>query len=198
MGHEGHEPTTSPESCDALAAELEQRVQRARLKAALSLNRKLVLLYWSIGRDILIRQGTEGWGADAIGRLAADLRRRFPEMAGLSARSLEDMRAFAEAWPDLKFVQQVLVLLPWGHNTRLLDGLATREQREWYACQAVQHGWSRDVLSHQIACGLLAGDGGVPADFSRTPPPAHSQLARQIIEDQQARELLSPGASQAG
>jgi predicted nuclease of restriction endonuclease-like (RecB) superfamily len=193
--HMDHEPTTtSPQSCGALAAELERRVHRTRLKAALSVNRKLVLLYWSIGRDILIRQGTEGWDAEAIGRLAEELRRRFPEMTGLSARSLEDMRAFAEAWPDLQFVQQVLVFLPWGHNTRLLHGLQAREQREWYACQAVEHGWSRDVLSHQIEGGLLARQGGVPADFSRTPPRAESELARQIIEDLQARDLLSAKA----
>lgn len=190
----GHEPTTNPESSDALATELEQRVHRTQQKAALSVNRKLVLLYWSIGRDILIRQRTEGWSTEAIGQLAEDLRRRFPEMTGLSERNLGYMRALAETWPDLQFVQQVLVQLPWGHNTLLLDGLETREQREWYACQVVQHGWTRDVLSQQIESGLLARQGGVPADFSRTPPAAQSELARQIIGYPDNLDLLSPGS----
>jgi predicted nuclease of restriction endonuclease-like (RecB) superfamily len=166
------------------------------MKAALSVNRKLVMLYWSIGRDILSRQRTEGWGAESVGRLAADLRRRFPEMTGFSPQSLGHMRALAETWPDLQFVRQVLVQLPWGHTTLLLDGLETREQREWYACQAVENGWSRDALSRQIESGLLGREGGVPADFSRTPPVAQSALARHIIETPQARDLLSPGASQ--
>jgi predicted nuclease of restriction endonuclease-like (RecB) superfamily len=108
------EPTTSPESYAALLADLKQRIDSARLKAALSVNRELVLLYWSIGRDILTRQGTEGWGTKVIDRLAADLRRSFPEMTGLSARNLKYMRAFAEAWPDQQFVQQLVALLPVG------------------------------------------------------------------------------------
>ena len=33
------------------------------------------------------------------------------------------MRAFAEAWPDGEFVQQIVALLPWGHNVRLLDAV---------------------------------------------------------------------------
>jgi predicted nuclease of restriction endonuclease-like (RecB) superfamily len=194
----GDEATTSPDGSGALAAELEQRVHRSRLKAALSVNRKLVLLYWSIGRDILIRQNAEGWGAEAIGRLAADLRRRFPEMTGLSELNLGSMRALAETWPDLQFVQQVLAHLPWGHIAFLLDSLETREQREWYACQAVQHGWSRDVLRRQIEGGPPAGQGGVPADFSRTPPAAQSELARQILENPEARDFFSRGADQTG
>ena len=42
-----------PDSYSAFLAELKQRIRSARLQAALSVNRELVLLYWSIGRDIL-------------------------------------------------------------------------------------------------------------------------------------------------
>ncbi|WP_268963127.1 DUF1016 N-terminal domain-containing protein [Pseudorhizobium endolithicum] len=45
----------------------------------------MIMLYWSVGRDILARQTAEGWGARVIDRLAADLGRDFPEMTGLSA-----------------------------------------------------------------------------------------------------------------
>ncbi len=92
--------------------ELKQRITDARLRAALSVNHELVLLYWGIGRDILSRQESEGWSAKVIDRLAVDLGRAFPEMTGLSARNLKYMRAFAEAWPDLEFVQQVVALGP--------------------------------------------------------------------------------------
>jgi predicted nuclease of restriction endonuclease-like (RecB) superfamily len=127
----------------ALVAELKKRIADARLRASLSVNRELVLLYWSIGRDILSRQGREGWGAKVIDRLAADLGRAFPEMTGLSARNLKYMRAFAEAWPELEFVQQVVALLRWGHNVRLLDAVKPPAERAWYARQAIEHGWSR-------------------------------------------------------
>jgi DUF1016 N-terminal domain len=72
-------------------------------------------------------------------------------MTGLSPRNLNYMRAFAEAWPDRAIVQQLVAQLPWGHNIRLLEALKLPEERAWYARQAVEHGWSRAVLVHQIA-----------------------------------------------
>jgi uncharacterized protein DUF1016 len=86
---------TAPDNYPAFLAELKQRIRGARLTAALSVNKELVLLYWSIGRD-------------------TDLRRAFPDMKGVSARNLNYMRAFAKAWPQEEFVQQVAAQLPWG------------------------------------------------------------------------------------
>src|ERR1700733_8280726 len=73
----------------------------------------LVLLYWSIGRDILAKQGTQGWGTRVIDRLAHDLQNEFPGIEGFSPRSLKYMRALAEAWPEETIVQQLIAQLPW-------------------------------------------------------------------------------------
>ena len=89
-------------------AELKTRIHQAQQRAARSINRELVLLYWQIGRDILERQGREGWGAKVIERLSVDLRNAFPEMKGFSRANLLYMRAFAEAWPDPQIVQQAV------------------------------------------------------------------------------------------
>ena len=177
----------------ALVAELKQRIADARLRAALSVNRELVLLYWGIGRDILSRQESEGWGAKVIDRLAVDLGRAFPEMTGLSARNLKYMRAFAEAWPDLEFVQQVVALLPWGHNVRLLDAVKAAPERTWYARQAIENGWSRNVLVHQIESGLFTRQGGALTNFTRTLPAGQSELAQQILKDPYSFDFLSLG-----
>ncbi len=101
---------------DSFLTELKDRIRHAQLRAALSVNRELVLLYWSIGRDILARQKDQGWGAKVIDRLAADPRTAFPEMTGFSPRNLKYMRAFAETWPDEAIVQQVAAQIPWFHN----------------------------------------------------------------------------------
>ena len=87
---------------------LKERIRAAQVRASLSVNRELVLLYWQIGRDILARQEAQGWGSKVIDRLAGDLRREFTEMKGFSSRNLKYMRAFAEAWPVKQFVQEVL------------------------------------------------------------------------------------------
>lgn len=75
-----------------------------------------------------------------IERLAHDLHAAFPDMKGFSPRNLKYMRAFAEAWPDEKFVQQAAAQLPWGHNLVLLDRLKTPEERLAYASAASAHG----------------------------------------------------------
>lgn len=41
-------------------AELKTRIHAAQQRAALAVNRELVLLYWQIGRDILARQAEQG------------------------------------------------------------------------------------------------------------------------------------------
>jgi predicted nuclease of restriction endonuclease-like (RecB) superfamily len=80
--------------------ELKERIRRAQVKAALSVNRELVLLYWHIGREILARQASEGWGTKVIEQLAKDLKTEFPDMTGLSRTNLLYMRAFAVAYPN--------------------------------------------------------------------------------------------------
>lgn len=117
------------QSYAAFVSDLKRKIVEARHRASLSVNRELILLYWTIGRDILARQEREGWGTKVIDRLADDLRQAFPEMTGLSSRNLKYMRSFAEAWPDGDFVQQVVALLPWGHNVRLLDAIKPLPQR---------------------------------------------------------------------
>ena len=94
-----------------------------------------------------------------IERLAQDLRTAFPAMKGFSPRNLKYMRAFAEAWPDAAFVQEVLAQLPWFYQLALLDKLPGLETRRWYAAQAIEHNWSRNVLVMQIETRLLERSG---------------------------------------
>jgi predicted nuclease of restriction endonuclease-like (RecB) superfamily len=138
-------PAMRPEGYDGFLEDLKQRIRTAQVRAVLAVNRELILLYWQIGREILERQDRAGWGAKIIESLASDLHREFPDMKGFSRTNLY-MRAFAEAWPDEPFVQQVVGQIPWGHNLRILDLAKTQPEREWYIRQTVQNGWSRNVL----------------------------------------------------
>jgi hypothetical protein len=70
----------------ALAA-IKSRIQKERLRVVLSADSAMALLYWDIGRTILDRQESVGWGAKVIDRLAADLRDAFPDMKGFSPAS---------------------------------------------------------------------------------------------------------------
>lgn len=94
-----------------LLEQVKVRVRTSRVQAARAVNTELVGLYWQIGRLILGRQESEGWGTKVIGRLAADLRAEFPGMRGLSQRSLVYMRTFAAAF-DEPLAQQLLHKCP--------------------------------------------------------------------------------------
>ena len=172
-----------PSQYESFLQELKDRIRSAQVRAALSVNRELVLLYWSIGRDILNRQNNEGWGARVIDRLSVDLSKAFPEMRGFRPRNLKYMRAFAEAYPDQEFVQQVVAQFPWGHQVRILDTVKDATQREWYIRQALQSGWSRNVLVHQIESNLYDRQGRALSNFDRTLPGPQSELAQQLIKD---------------
>jgi hypothetical protein len=80
-----------PTGYAALRKEIKERVRTAQMRAALAVNRELILLYWSIGRDILNRQKAEGWGTKVIDRLAKDLGTEFPGVEGFSPRNLKYM-----------------------------------------------------------------------------------------------------------
>ncbi|NWB20255.1 MULTISPECIES: PDDEXK nuclease domain-containing protein [unclassified Pseudomonas] len=174
---------TPPEGYSDWLSDLKSRIHCAQQRATLAVNRELVLLYWQIGQDILTRQARQGWGTKVIERLAQDLRSAFPEMKGFSPRNLKYMRAFAEAWPDVEFVQGVLAQLPWYHQLALLDKLPGPETRRWYAAQAIEHNWSRNVLVMQIEGRLLERSGNAVSNFEGLLPKAQSDLARESLKD---------------
>jgi predicted nuclease of restriction endonuclease-like (RecB) superfamily len=87
-----------PAGYGELLEDLKTRVRTAQLKAAVAVNRELIQLYWDIGRLIVERQAAEGWGKSIVERLADDIQREFPGLAGFSRSNVFRMRAFYEAY----------------------------------------------------------------------------------------------------
>ena len=118
-----------------------------------------------------------------IERLAHDLRTAFPNMKGFSPRNLKYMRAFAGAWPESEFVQQLAAQLPWFHLCTLIDKLKTREERDWYMNKAVEHNWSRNILVMQIEVNARERAGNAVTNFEVSLPKPLSDLARESLKD---------------
>ncbi len=182
-----------PEGYQELLGDLKERIGSAQIKAALSVNRELIALYWQIGRAISDQQETHGWGTGVIDRLSADLRRAFPDMRGFSPRNLRYMRTFAAAYPEPDFWQQAAANLPWGHIMRLLDTVPDSGVRAWYAQMAVAHGWSRAILAHQIEARLHERQGQAQTNFTQTLPAPQSDLARDVLKDPYNFDFLTLG-----
>jgi predicted nuclease of restriction endonuclease-like (RecB) superfamily len=175
--------TPLPSDYSAFLRSVKAQVQQAQLRALTAVNKELILLYWKIGTQILERQSKQGWGAGVIDQLSTDLHSAFPEMRGFSPRNLKYMRAFAKAYPDEQFVQQLAAQMPWGHHMVLLDKFNDKEQRKWYIQQAAEHGWSRNVLEHQIKTDLYNRSGKAITNFSTTLPALDSDLAQEALKD---------------
>jgi predicted nuclease of restriction endonuclease-like (RecB) superfamily len=172
-----------PDGYPELLEELKGRISAARVKAALAVNAELVTLYWSIGREIIVRQEREGWGAKVLERLSEDLRRAFPDMKGLSVRNVTAMRDLAREWPDEELLPQLVARIPWGHNRTLIHKVKDGQEREWYIRACIEHGWSRRVLEMQIETGLYGRQGEAATNFKRTLPAPQSDLAHETLKD---------------
>lgn len=166
-----------------LIKSLKTKVEQTRYKAARAVNKELILLYYHIGSEILKSQETQGWGAKVIDRLSHDLRSSFPEMKGLSPRNLKYMRLFAESYPDLEFVQEVLAQLTWYHNITLLDKIKDLETRLFYIMKAIEHGWSRNVMVMQMELALHKREGKAVTNFKVKLPFPQSDLAHNTLKD---------------
>lgn len=183
-----------PEGYGDWLAGVKARVHAAQQRAALTVNREMLLVYWELGRDLLDRQARDSWGSGVIEQVSMDLRAAFPEMKGFSSSNLKYMRAFAEAWPEFPNRQQPVGDLPWGHNVVLLTKLKDNGRRTAYAQAALEHGWSRNVLVHQIELRTAERQGKAVTNFEQYLPKPQSDLARESLKDPYRFDFLSLGA----
>lgn len=153
-------------SYQTLRTDLKQGIRTAQVPAALVVNRELVLLYRDIGKEILSRQGQEGWGTKVIDRLAKDLRSHCQQ--GLSPRNLKYMRTLAEAWPEKAIVQEVAAQILWFHNCIPLDKIKEPGERLWYLQQTIRPCWSRNVLVMRVETNLYRRQGKAVTNFQAT------------------------------
>jgi predicted nuclease of restriction endonuclease-like (RecB) superfamily len=177
-----------------LLNDLKARVATSRYKAALSVNKELILLYHHIGCQILAAQANKGWGAKIIDQLSKDLRSEFPEMKGFSTRNLKYMRKFATEYPDIEFVQEALAQLTWYHNLTLLEKVPNKQDRMFYIKHAIEHGWSRSIMVMQIETALHKRQGQAITNFKDKLPASQSDLAHYTLKDPYIFDFLSIGA----
>ena len=92
--------------------QLEETINGSRQKVIRVANTELLITYYEIGRTILEQKEKAGWGKKVIGKLANDLKAKFPNMKGISLRNLVYMQTFAASWPFFPFTQPPVAQLP--------------------------------------------------------------------------------------
>jgi len=186
-----------------LLGDIKIRIRQAQVKATLSANAEMIMMYWDVGRMIHERQQQEGWSASIIPRLSRDLRNELPEVKGFSERNLGRMLAFFRNYQNIEsFLPQpvakseilhkpaaklpssdLIRSIPWGHHALLMEKIKENSIRFWYMTQIIQNGWSRDTLGIMIKTGIHERQGKSTTNFRSTLPDPQSDLARQSLKD---------------
>jgi predicted nuclease of restriction endonuclease-like (RecB) superfamily len=103
-----------------LLSDIKNRIRQAQIKATLSANAEMILMYWDVGRMVFEKQKREGWGSAVIPRLSLDIRNDLPEEKGFSKRNIGRMIAFYKEYGlDVILPQPVAKLESNGDSGRI-------------------------------------------------------------------------------
>jgi len=75
------------------------------------------------------------------------------------------------------FRDRTALKAPFEHIIVLVDKVTDHEAMKWYAERAVEHGWSRAVLTHHVATNRHMRVGAAPNNFPAMLAPVESDLA---------------------
>lgn len=100
--------------------DLKQRYRKAQVRAAVKVNEEMLQFYWSLGRDIMIKNAETKWGSGFLKQTSLELQKEFPNNSGLSYRNLR----YARQWFSF-YCEQFSI---WQHPVAKLDNT---NQNEW-------------------------------------------------------------------
>ena len=86
---------------------IKEAILRSQYRAAASVNKEQLSLYYGIGRYVSENSRTGFWGKGAIEQISSLLQKELPGLRGFSVSNIKNMRVFYEEWePVLKKVCQ--------------------------------------------------------------------------------------------
>lgn len=184
------------------------RVRSAQIKAAVKVNSEMLLFYWDLGADIVVKQEKAKWGEGFLTQLSKDLMFEFSDMKGFSKRNLELIRQWflfyskqeviakqpVSQLQDKSIGQQPvaqITQIPWGHNIAIISKCKNIKEALFYVRNTLEYNWSRNVLVHQIESGLYKRGGKSLTNFAFTLPKPQSDLAQQTLKDPYVFDFLA-------
>ena len=172
--------------------ELKQKIYSTKSKAILTANRLMIELYFEIGKEIVIKQETLGWGKSVVEQMSKDLVTEFGEKSGYSSSNLWRMRNFYLSYKDNEKLAQLVREISWGQNILIFEKCKDEKIKEYYIKNSIEFGWNRNVLMHHIKTNLFDRDKkeNKVNNFEITSPTYLSELAKDIIKSEYNLEFL--------
>jgi len=95
---------------------LKEKIAQAKNKTILSVNKTMISLYFEIGKEIVEKQESLGWGKSVVEQMAKDLQKEFGAKSGYSSANLWRMRIFYLTYKENTKLAQLVREIPWSHN----------------------------------------------------------------------------------
>lgn len=195
----------------AWVADLKHRFRSAQIKAAVKVNREMLIYYWQLGRDMVNMNIEERWGEGIMKTLSQDLKDAMPEENGFfQDESLLHQKVLCHLFPggykfppswgkfeaphSVQFLPQVgeknqdiaemLFSIPWTHHKFILDKIKGDVQKGlFFVAKALEGNWSRAVLLNHLDTDLYERTGNAVNNFCNTLPTPQSELAKELLHD---------------
>lgn len=170
---------------------ISERYRQCQIKAAVSVNRELISFYWSLGQEIVQREGEKKYGSGFYTALSKDLKELIPGVKGFVSSNLRYMAKFYSLYTPLIFPQVVgnlseedLFAVPWGHHRIIIDRCKEDSNKAvFFVKKTIQNNWSRAVLENFLDTDLYDRQGKAISNFAYALPAAQSNLAQEMTKD---------------
>ena len=182
---------------------IKEAILRSQYRAAASVNKEQLSLYYGIGRYVSENSRTGFWGKGAIEQISSLLQKELPGLRGFSATSIRNMRIFYEEWDkvlnhqptadDLVLNEKLLLVgihqpladefnwsdflsIGFSHHTEIISKAKTLEARLFYIHECAIRYWSKYTLRDYLKADLYSHRGTLPNNFAQTLPDTKQAL----------------------
>ncbi len=80
--------------------EIKSKIRSSQIKAAIAINKELILFYWELGEMINQKLSISNWGDKVLQNVSNDLKEDFSSIGGLSERNLKYCKCFYQFYSD--------------------------------------------------------------------------------------------------
>ena len=182
---------------------IKEAILRSQYRAATSVNKEQLSLYYGIGRYVSENSRTGFWGKGAIEQISSLLQKELPGLRGFSTSNIKNMRVFYEEWEPvlnrqplagdlvldekllLSVIRQPLAAefnwsdflsIGFSHHTEIISKAKTLEARLFYIHECAIHYWSKYTLRDYLKADLYSHRGTLPNNFAQTLPDTKQAL----------------------
>ena len=163
---------------------IKEAILRSQYRAATSVNKEQLSLYYGIGRYVSKNSRIGFWGKGAIEQISSLLQKELPGLRGFSTSNIKNMRVFYEEWEPVLNRQPLADEFNWSdffsigfsHHPEIISKAKTLEARLFYIHECAIRYWSKYTLRDYLKADLYSHRGTLPNNFAQTLPDTKQAL----------------------